>query len=322
MLNRFWKDMPLTFRITIVLLAMMAGSITLVVGAKKAMAASLKPVSIINNDVIKLGDIFDGVKNNADYVIGAAPQPGQDMVLNARTLYRIATALDLSWRPTSTGDQIIIRREATIVPYEAIENSVRSSLKEKGVSGRYNLSINNGRPTMVLPNDQPEKVEVSSLSYDHQKGYFQATLVAPSTDNPLKKTLVSGFVEHVVSVPVLHRNLQNGDIIGKNDIKMIEVPQHKLQHNIVLNTDDLIGMTPRRMSYAGKFIMEGSVEKPQIVKRGDKVTITFKEGPLTLTAKGKALQSGAKGDYVRVTNATSSRTVDAYVIGENQVMAQ
>lgn len=322
MLNRFWKDMSLTLKTTIVLLAILSGSITLVVGAKKAMAASLKPVSVINGDVIKLGDIFDGVKHNADYVIGAAPQPGQDMVLNARTLYRIATALDLTWRPTSTGDQIVIRREATIIPYEVIENSVRSSLEEKGVSGRYNLSINNGQPTMVLPNDQPEQVEVSSLNYDHQKGYFQATLVAPSAENPIKQTLVSGFVERVVSVPVLQRNLQNGDIIGANDINMIDIPQHKLQHNIVLHADDLIGMTPRRINYAGKFIMEGSVEKPQLVKRGDKVIITFKEGPLTLTAKGKALQSGAKGDYVRVTNANSSRTVDAYVIGENQVMAQ
>ena len=252
MLNKFWNNMSMTLRITVVLIALMSGSITLFIGAKSAMAASLKPVSVINGDVIKLGDIFDGVRNNSEYVIGAAPQPGKDMVLNARTLYRIASALDLSWRPTSAADKIIIRREATVIPYETIESSIRTSLKGKGVSGRFNLELNSGKPTMVLPNGQPERVEVSSMDYDHQKGYFQATLVAPSTDNPIRKTLVSGLVEHVVSVPVLYSNLQNGDIIGANDIKMIDVPQHKIQHNVILDANDLIGMTPRRISYAGK----------------------------------------------------------------------
>jgi flagella basal body P-ring formation protein FlgA len=40
-----------------------------------------------------------------------------------------------------------------------------------------------------------------------------------------------------------------------------------------------------------------------------------------LTAKGRALQSGAKGDIVRVTNAASSRTINATVFEDGQVMA-
>lgn len=175
---------------------------------------------------------------------------------------------------------------------------------------------------MVLPNDLPQNVEISALHYDNQKDYFQATIVAPSIGNPVKKMLVSGMVERMVKVPVLHGNLQNGDIIGTNDIKIIDVPQKSLQHNIIMDADDLIGMTPRRMAYAGKFILDGTLQRPQLVSRGDKVSITFTEGPLILTAKGKALQSGAKGDIVRVTNINSSRTVDAYVSGENQVVVR
>lgn len=322
MLNRVWNKTSLTLRITFVFLALIMGSVTLFVGARAAMAATLKPVSIIDGDTLKLGDIFDGITRNADYVIGPAPQPGQDMVLNARTLYRIAVALDLPWRPKSSSDKIVIRREATVVPYGTIENALKKELSTKGVNGNFSVSLTNGKPTIVLPQNLPENVEISSFNYDTQKDYFQASLVAPSLDNPVKKILVSGFVERLVSVPVLRNNMQNGSIIGKHDIDMIEVPQKSLQHNVVMDQEKLIGMTPRRIAYGGKIILAGTLQRPLLVERGEKVTISFEEGPLVLTAKGKAMQAGAKGDLIRVKNINSSRAVDAYITGENQVVVR
>ena len=105
-----------------------------------------------------------------------------------------------------------------------------------------------------------------------------------------------------------------------NPEKIIEISQNEIQHNMITSKKAIIGMTPRRVAYAGKFLQTGTIIKPQLVKRGNSVGITFQEGPLTLSAKGKALQSGAIGDTVRVTNSNSSRTVDAIVSGENQVV--
>lgn len=322
MLTTYWKKTPLTHKAVLSALALIIMSVGITIGTKVAFAATLKSVSIVEGETLKLGDIFDGVTRNADYVIGAAPRPGQDMTLNARTLYRIAVALDLSWRPLSSSDQVVIRRQAVVVNYNKIEDTLRNALKKKGIEGRFNLTLNSGKPTIVLPNNNPEHVEISSIDFDVQKDYFRATLVAPSIDNPIKKIQVSGMVERLVSIPVLRNNLQNGNIIGENDIKMIEITQKSLQHNIILKAEDMIGLTPRRMAYAGKFLLDGSLHRPLLINRGDKVSITFREGPLVLTAKGKALQSGAKGDFVRVTNINSSRTVDAIVTGDHQVVAQ
>lgn len=322
MLNRFWTSLSLSMKIFIVFITLMTCTSYLVITARDAMAANLKSVSVINDDKLKLGDIFDGITRNADYVIGAAPSPGQDMVLNARTLYRIAVALDLAWRPTSSGDQITIRREATVISYNQIENKLKSRLNEKGVTGNFNLALNNGKPSIILPQEFPENVEISAFDFDNQKDVFHATLVAPSIDNPLKKIQVTGLIERMVKIPVLKNNLRHGDIIGLNDIDMIEVAQSKLQHNILMEEKDIIGMTPRRMGYAGKFILAGSLGTPVLVDRGDKVNITFREGPLVLSAKGRALQAGSKGDLIRITNLNSSRTVDAIVSGDGQVIVQ
>lgn len=322
MVGTCWNNISLTMRVALVLVMMIALSITVFITARDAMAASLKPVSIINADVVRVGDLFDGVSRNADYVIGAAPQPGRDMTLNARTLYRIASALDIAWRPSSSSDQIIVRREATVVPYAVIEETLKSALNNKGVFGRFTVSLNNGEPHFVLPSTLPPTVEVSSFRYDNQKNYLQATLVAPSAENPFRKMTVTGMVEKIAVVPVLRNTLQNGDIIGRNDIELIEVPEKQLQHNAVLNADDLIGLTPRRIAYGGKFVLANMLERPELVSRGEKVHITFREGPLVLSAKGTALQGGAKDDLIRVKNIASSRMIDALVTGDGQVVVQ
>lgn len=322
MQNRFWNNMSITNRLTLSFVAVILIVIGFMIGAKSAFAASLKPVSVVTSDTITLGDIFDNVGRNSDYVVGPSPQPGQDMTLNARTLYRIATALDVQWRPATSMDQITIRRDATVVSYDKIETSLRNALEEKGVNGRFDLKFSGAKPSIVLPENSAEMVEVSSVTYDHNKNIFKATLVAPSRENPIKKIEVGGMVNRLTSVPVLASTLQSGDIIGENDIQMIEISQSDVQNNMIINKNDIIGMTPRRLVGAGKFIQMDDLIKPQLVQRGESVEITFTEGMLVLTAKGKALESGAKGDIVRVTNANSSRTVDATVVGQNQVIVR
>lgn len=322
MLKQYWTNKSLSHQAALTAMAFIMLFTGIAFGAKMASAATLKPLSIVTGDTLKVSDLFDGVTRNASYVIGAAPAPGQGMTLNARTLYRISTSLDLGWRPLSTSDQVVIRRQASVVSYNTIEKKLRNTLKNKGVTGKFALSLTSGKPTITLPDDLPENVEISSIDFDVQKDYFRATLVAPSIDNPVKKVQVSGLVERIVTVPVLRGNLKNGDIINMNDIQMIEVPQQSLQHNIIMDAEEIIGLTPRRIVYAGKFILEGSLGRPLLVDRGDKISISFQEGPLLLTAKGRALESGAKGDLIRVTNVNSSRTVDAIVVADHQVMAQ
>lgn len=322
MVKQYWSQTSLSAQAAFTAFFLILFFAGVGIGAKMATAATLKPISIVQGETLKVSDLFEGVTHNADYVIGAAPQPGQDMTLNARTLYRIAVSLDLPWRPLSTSDQITVRRQATFISSDIIEDTMRKALIDKGVSGKFNVAFNSGKPSITLPNDLPENIEISAIDFDVQKDIFRATLVAPSLDNPVKKVQVSGMVERIINVPVLRTNLQNGDIISQHDIQMIEVPQQSLQHNVLIDPEEIIGLTPRRIAYAGKFILDGTLGRPLLVDRGDKINITFQEGPLVLTAKGRALESGAKGDLIRVTNINSSRTVDAIVVGDHQVMAQ
>jgi len=320
MIRDYWTHSALSFKAALLLVAFLSLSVGIAIGTKAATAATLKPVSIIEGDMLRVSDIFDGISGHSDRVIGAAPQPGQDMVLNARTLYRIAVAMNLPWRPSTMNEQVTVRREANLVSFDVLKNSLKNEIQNKGLNDEFNLVFYNEKPSIILPNDVEPNIEIASLNLDLQSDSFVALAVAPSKENPLRKINLSGKIERLVSVPVLRSALQNGDVIGENDLDWVQIPVRELQHNAMTKKDDMVGMTPRRIIYPGKFILKGTLEKPQLVERGENITITFQSGPMQLTAKGKALQSGAIGDTVRVTNNASSRTISARVSGDKQVI--
>lgn len=325
-MNTFATTFNITLRIIILFLAVMAGSLVIIAGTQSALAATLKTQSTINADVLTLGDIFDGLgKDKATYVLGPAPKPGKDMTLNARTLMRVAVALDLQWRPSSITDQVTIRRDATVLKGDALNTIISQALKEHAdLDGDYDISYSGADPVMILPSDQSPDAEVVSLDYDRTSGRFEARLVAPSKDNPMTHLSVYGRFDEIVSIPVLNKTMKNGDIVTARDIEWADRKKRNIQHSMVLSAEELLGKTPRRIAMHGEPLQEKDLEMPRIVERGESVTIIYADGPILLTAKGRALQDGAKGEAVRVVNTTSSRPIEGLVsdIGTVTVTAQ
>lgn len=310
----------ITVRVVLFLAGLGVGVVILFAGTRAALAASVKDIAIVTGDRLTVGDLFDGVAQNADYVLGPSPQPGKDMVLDARTLYRIASALKLDWQPASSAEQVIVRRAATLIPASAIESALEKALSEQpGLNDKFTLTMHNAPDNIVLPQGESASVEVAAITYDPTRDMFDATLAAPSKDNPLKKISVTGQVERVIAIPVLKNSLRNGDVIGIQDIDWVDVPSRNIQRDMMTQEKDVVGYTPRRIISSGKPIVAGDLQQPLLVSRGEEVTIMFADGPLLLSTKGKAMQNGAKGDYVRVTNINSNKSFDAYVTGSREV---
>ncbi len=309
-------------RTALTLIGFMAMAFVSMAISKTASAVSLKPASVITDSSIKLGDLFDGLDNKADRVLGPAPRPGQDMTLNARTLMRIAKALDLDWRPVSSADTIVLTRAATVIERNQVEDSIKNALHGEGLNGDFNVIIPNEMAEMILPYETPNSVEVVSLNYLPNTDRFEAMLAAPSKENAVRQMRVSGSVERLVKVPVPRTTLQAGDLIGIRDIDFIDMPEERVNHDLVMKAEDLVGMTPRRILMSGKTVKLNEIEAPRIVDRGENVTMVFTANGMTLTAQGKALEFGAMGDYIRVTNTSSNETVQGLVTGAREITVQ
>ena len=286
---------------------------------RAATAASLKNLTIIEDNVIRAGDLFEGLSRKADTVIGPAPLPGHDMTLNARTLLRIAVALDLPWRPESGAETILIRRAATLIDQNTIEAALQNALHDKGVAGDFKIIFNDALPVFSLPPQEDKTVHVGTFDFDPVHSTFSAELLAPNKDTPLKRHLVQGRIERIVHLPVLSRPLQNGQEITKADLDWIDIPAYKVQPDYLLDADLLVGLTPRRMAMAGEPLRRNDLIEPLLVKRGESVLITYHTGALQLSTEGKALQNGARGEAIRVMNLGSNQTVNALIEGAGQV---
>ncbi len=318
MIKDICEKFELAIRIAMLIVSVGFGMVVILAGATAASAANLKNDGTISGDYIRLGDIFDNVKN-ADYVLGPAPLPGKDMVLNARTLYRIASSLDVDWQPASSAEQIILRREAVIIPQTMVSDALSQKIKDAGVDNKFSIAFMNTVNDIILPAGTPANVDVTAFNYDPQSETFNAVVVSPSADEPLRKINVTGRIERMIPVPVLKNTLRNGDIIGALDIDYIEMSQKKVADGTVLDEKKLLNMTPRRAINSGRPLSYNDLESPKMVDRGDIVTLVFENSGMSLTVKGKSLQSGAMGDSVRVANLDSNKNLEGTVTGHREV---
>ena len=281
-------------------------------------AIGLKEQSVINDDTIKLGDIFYDLPRDEERVLGHAPQPGEEMVLNARTLFRIARALDLPWRPHDVMTHVVLRREATVVGYDKIKEAIHTALYDNNVYGEYEVSIPSEYQKIVLPANVMASVDVTRVDVDATRENFNITLAAPSAADPIRQVQVRGKIFPVIKLPVLTENVEYGRIIKASDIDVISIRENEFSKDMVADAQKLVGMTARRVLVAGRPIRDSDLVAPQLVERGQMITLSLKTGSMNLTTQVKALENGAKGDIIRVVNPSSHQTLQAIVLTENE----
>ena len=312
----------MTFKSLALLLAVTYGFIFVFVTIKSAEAATLKSEAVINESVVKLSDLFDDVPQKKDVIVGNAPAPGQSIILNARTLQRIATLYDLKWSTSSPADQISIIRTEQKIAASDIAEILKKDLAARGVTGEFDVTLHNVAPTISLPGNVAATAEISQMNYIPGRDVFSAVIAAPSAANPIKTLTVSGIIEKTTQVPVLSAALKSGDVIGSGDIQWISVANRNMVNDTIVDTDQLLGKTPLRIVDAGVPVRARDVVAPQMVARGDEVLLQFSAGGLLLTAKGKAMQNGVEGEFIRVMNLSSNQSLRGEVTGDKVVRVQ
>ena len=312
----------LTFRTMTIGLAVTYGILYAFLNIKSAEAANLKPEAMISSHVVMVSDLFDDVPAKQDAIVGNAPTPGQTVILNAKSLQRIANTYDVKWKSTGPTDQIVVRSIVQTIPSSDIVAAVKKDLIARGVSGKFDVTLNNVAPTITLPGNVETTVEVAQMSYTPGRDVFTAILAAPNAQHPVKTLSVSGLIEKTVQVPVLRDSASANDIISASDLEWIDVTARQMVNDTIVDADKLIGKTPVRMVMAGTPVRDRDVKSPQLVARGDEVVLQFRQSGLQLTAKGKAMQNGAEGEFIRVMNLSSNQSLRAEVTGSKIVVVQ
>lgn len=297
--------------LTVALAALMTGS---------SLAATPRMHSEVTGDQVTLGDVFDGVTENTDYVLAPAPALGGFLTLNTHDLLRVSDAFHLGWQPSSGNEQVEIKRATHAVSQETIESAVEDKLSETLKGRKFDIEFTRHNLGFQLPESVSATIDVSDVKYDLARGEFSAVITAPAkAKTPLVKKEISGRMFTISSVPVLKSALRAGDVISADDIDYVDMRDEDLSANAVINIEKLVGMTPRRGISPMKPIVAGDVVMPVAVKKGETVTIELKSGALQLVTTGQALENGAEGETVRILNPSSNKMVQAVVTGPKTV---
>jgi flagellar basal body P-ring formation protein FlgA len=117
--------------------------------------------------------------------------------------------------------------------------------------------------------------------------------------------------------PVLARFVDKGETLGAEDFTTAPLPASQTRD--ALAPSDAAGMEATRRLNPGSPVRRSDLIKPQLVRRGEPVTIALRSGGLSIVTEGRALSGGGLGDLVRVVSDSTKRTLDATVDGSASV---
>lgn len=198
-----------------------------------------------------------------------------------------------------------------------VEAALSEALSSRIPIGRLQLELDNRAVELRAPAGAGS-LRVDNLFYSPIQDRFAAEIVVSGT-SPEVRLPVSGRAYGVVQVPVLSRRVVQGDSITPDDIDWVDVRAEQTGSDIAATDAQLIGMTPRRGIPLNQPVRLRDLQTPRLIDKGALVTITLTTENLALSAQGKALQDGGKGDVIRVVNTQSNRIVEATVAGPNLV---
>lgn len=291
--------------------------------ASAAAAAELRPAVTVSGETVTLGDIFDDAGKAAPVVIAPAPAPGARTEISVSRISLAARRNGIDWRNDAGLTHIVIGRSGVTVPDDEVAAAISTAIEAQSSalpsSTTLQVDFANGMAGIQVADGDEPTVKVEQLSFNRRSGAFTAILRAPAGDmlSPLRR--VAGRAYPVTDVPVLTRDMQPGEVVRQNDIDWVRLPSNRVGQNVVTSLEHLVGMSPRRPARAGEPMRIADMQPPIVVGKGAQVDMTFVSGALTLTARGRALESGAVGDIVSVLNIRSNRTVQGVVEGPNMV---
>lgn len=114
-------------------------------------------------------------------------------------------------------------------------------------------------------------------------------------------------------------NLPKGHVLTKKDITYIQRDIYTQRSGYLSNQSLVIGKQLKRSINSGEVIYSNQLHQPNLIKKGDSVSVVAKVGSLSVITLGIALDNGRIGEQIDIKNRRSSRVIRAEITGPDTV---
>lgn len=275
---------------------------------------SLRNSIMVDDDVVRLGDLFMESLSVGDTPITQAPAPGQTISLDARFLRQVARVYRLDWQPGSKFDKVLVGRVSQRIDANQVMTAMNDAIRQRtGNDAHLDLVLDGGDVEFVLPTSIAASISVQKLQYDPATQRFAATLVVPAEGPTVQQRHVSGTIYETIDIPVFNRAMVAGTTVQAIDLQWISVRTDRLIGNVITDSRQLIGMTTKRPLRTGQMIRGSDLVMTPTIRKNTLVTLALQSGQMNLTITGRALEDAAIGQPIRVVNVNSKKELTGIV---------
>jgi flagella basal body P-ring formation protein FlgA len=125
-------------------------------------------------------------------------------------------------------------------------------------------------------------------------------------------------VREEVAALVLARNVQPGHVLTAADVTVERRSSASLPHDYLSDGAEAIGLAVRRTQTAGSVLTAAALEAPEVVRRGELVTLAAGDGPVSVRSEGVALEDARLKQRLKVRSA-SGRVIEGTAEGPGLV---
>ncbi|MEC7388295.1 MAG: flagellar basal body P-ring formation chaperone FlgA [Pseudomonadota bacterium] len=278
----------------------------------------LKPAKeiFIESDKIWLSDLFYSDLEFKDKIVGDAPELGKKFKLFRKDLRRIVKASTLNWSD-SLRKSVVVSRSAKQVPMNIIRNAVVKALEQNHVNDEIEVNFNDRNLKILVPKNAEEAIRVLQSQLDERTGRFEVVVNINSTANEDQNIILRGKAFAIIPMPVPNKHIGAGQLINKKDITWRKVRIKQQSFGVVGSMEQLLDHVAKRPLTAGRLIRMSDIRPQQLIKKGEFVTLHFKNKTMSLSTRGVSVEPGSRNQVIRVKNPRSKRIIEARVLGPN-----
>lgn len=282
---------------------------------------TLKEKSTVEDEYIRLGDLFDGLDDSLDdKIVSKSPALAKEVTLTADWLGKLARSNGIKWTPANNEVKIVVTRAAKEIAKEELLKAFTEQLVKEGMPKSAQVTLNKIRLFTVLPVNTAYEIVIEKAEYTPATYAVSGTARIMVDGKALESMELSGKAVPIIRIPIAERTLASGQIITDKDVSIKSVREDILRNEIPARMEDLIGKEIKRTVRAGQPLTKDDVRTKVMVPKGKTVTLSFTKKGILLSTQGKALENGGLGDTVRVMNLQSKTVVTGTVTGPETVV--
>jgi flagella basal body P-ring formation protein FlgA len=285
-------------------------------------APRLRELVTVTSDLVRIGDLLDGAGVAADIPVFRAPDLGQTGSVTVGRIIEALAAHEITAVDAGGLREVVVTRLSRALTAKDIGSRIARAVAGRfGYGDAENLSVIVDRDlrTIHVEASATAELAVTRLRVEPRTGRFDIAFELPGSAVARRLPLrFTGTVKETVEAATLIRAVRAGEIVKASDVAMERRPKSELSDG-PLSVAQAVGLAAKTPLRAGQALRAADLMRPQVVRRNESVVLHYEVPGITLTVRGKALETGAVGDTIGVLNLRSNRTIQASVTGPGRV---